>query len=95
MLDEKDFVTALVVDELVDDLAHDQHAEATRSQAELNALLGGGEDGLGAARGDAVIQILPIEAAPRIAEMVDVAGKVIGIDRWRVQQRDRENKILL
>jgi hypothetical protein len=44
VLDEKDLVAAFVVNELVDDLAHDQHAEATRTEAELEALLGAGED---------------------------------------------------
>ena len=44
VLDQQHLITFLVVDQLVDDLADDEHAEASGAQADLVALVSDGQD---------------------------------------------------
>ena len=48
MLDQQDFVAALVVNQLVCDLPDDQHAEAARADAAVGAIVAGLETQCGA-----------------------------------------------
>ena len=77
VLDQEHLVTSLVVDELVHNLPHDQHAEPSGAQAERDALLGARQDGLGAVRGGAMIEFRAVEAVPGSRKWYTIARAVL------------------